>query len=978
MSLLTNLVYYWKLDESSGTRNDSHGSANLTDNNTVTEDINGVINSSARFTSANSEYLNGSVSLNFTDTASWSIQFWAKRTGIGDNIFISFNASGSTVLRINDGNGNVIPRDSTNTNFCFSTSNSVPVNTWTHVVLVQDQVANETRIYINGVSDNTGSVVNCGSPDTIYLGHRTTSTYYDGSLDEVGIWSRALTASEVSSLYNSGSGFAYPFNADLNVSGNLQNYNLVLHSPNVLYDLNVLANNIGFNLNQYSVSSEFLYNVTPNKIPNIISLKPPSIDLLVPIFPIEIGTYTRLNEDNTTIVSVIPISSPLVTDGELDNGIFVNKEQYKYSEGTLLQANESSWQPSYTTITGIDFVPDYNDEDLFEHIYTVPEGDLNTYQYSWRKPFQVTFQETYQSDPGDPNTIPPTPATYSERTATRNIAVSFRTELQGLELTPVSGWMNSKYYYSDTYTNSIIIEANDNIKIGSIINGNTVTNVVKGNLYYHITFTGSNGFNSGLYGDVNVLCGLGIKNKFGILGWFFTDYKKIKIVPEFQSKLENEFTKLVGDLNIFSLTDNQVETVYEGCYTEIGARNLKTIIEEIYQPTRAFVNNLSFNSFDNLYVADGVSDNYFTVIGSGNSGDNYITLTEPLNISYTANGENILSISEDNLTITNIIGNIIELSGVLTNTFKDRRINITKSIVLDKFRDVPASSERIKYYLNDFQALNNDEQFFLNRKNYPSVFEEFDNNIGKFTVKYNWTLLPSKNPSLIDVDSTLTNDINLGSLWDYPSTDVDGKIYIEGSANEQYRINAQVVETGGFLDSITLSGGVYDSVSVTNMFSSDLYKTQNYDDGAGNIATEKFYDYKTQFIIPFRYDLGSVSAKISDLAKAGRLYNELSCELIKPLSKTDNIIYVDNTNGFNSDGWLLIPKYSVEETQFRKYSLIGWEIVYYTEKTSNTFIVDKRGAFGTEIYDFELYDLKNETLNTIPIVQFNGYGSIND
>jgi hypothetical protein len=32
-----------------------------------------------------------------------------------------------------------------------------------------------------------------------------------GEIDEVGIWSRALTSGEISDLYNSGSGLSYPF-----------------------------------------------------------------------------------------------------------------------------------------------------------------------------------------------------------------------------------------------------------------------------------------------------------------------------------------------------------------------------------------------------------------------------------------------------------------------------------------------------------------------------------------------------------------------------------------------------------------------------------------------------------------------------------------------------------------------------------------------------------------------------------------------
>jgi len=44
---------------------------------------------------------------------------------------------------------------------------------------------------------------------------------FDGLIDEVGIWSRALNSTEVSELYNSGSGLAYPFTTGTNCKINI-------------------------------------------------------------------------------------------------------------------------------------------------------------------------------------------------------------------------------------------------------------------------------------------------------------------------------------------------------------------------------------------------------------------------------------------------------------------------------------------------------------------------------------------------------------------------------------------------------------------------------------------------------------------------------------------------------------------------------------------------------------------------------------
>ncbi len=54
--LLTDLKAHWKLNEASGARVDSHGSNDLTDNNTVTQ-VAGKIGNAAQFTAANSEWL---------------------------------------------------------------------------------------------------------------------------------------------------------------------------------------------------------------------------------------------------------------------------------------------------------------------------------------------------------------------------------------------------------------------------------------------------------------------------------------------------------------------------------------------------------------------------------------------------------------------------------------------------------------------------------------------------------------------------------------------------------------------------------------------------------------------------------------------------------------------------------------------------------------------------------------------------------
>src|SRR5262249_31508245 len=41
--------------------------------------------------------------------------------------------------------------------------------------------------------------------------------YFNGAIDEIGVWNRALTSTEITNLYNSGAGLAYPLTASTTV-----------------------------------------------------------------------------------------------------------------------------------------------------------------------------------------------------------------------------------------------------------------------------------------------------------------------------------------------------------------------------------------------------------------------------------------------------------------------------------------------------------------------------------------------------------------------------------------------------------------------------------------------------------------------------------------------------------------------------------------------------------------------------------------
>jgi hypothetical protein len=92
--------------------------------------------------------------------------------------------------------------DSTN----YARATTVPTGAWTHLVGTYDGAV--INMYKNGVLNHsipyTGAIVHSTGP--LYIASATGPYYFPGSIDEVGIYSRALSATEVLDHYKAGAG----------------------------------------------------------------------------------------------------------------------------------------------------------------------------------------------------------------------------------------------------------------------------------------------------------------------------------------------------------------------------------------------------------------------------------------------------------------------------------------------------------------------------------------------------------------------------------------------------------------------------------------------------------------------------------------------------------------------------------------------------------------------------------------------------
>jgi len=224
MSLQTNLVSYWKFNESSGNAADSVGSNTLVNTNSITYGA-GKIANCADLEYSSSQYFVTSgnpTTLRFTGNCSFAgwfnfesftstSQLFTKRTSTGNQRSYNFfydNADNKLKWNIftNGSDDNIA-----------SVSWTPSTATWYHIGMAYNASAGSVAFYVNGAQQGTTQT---GLPNAIYDGTSPFAIgtifvlggeFLDGKVDECGAWSRTLDTAEFTRLYNSGNGLSYPF-----------------------------------------------------------------------------------------------------------------------------------------------------------------------------------------------------------------------------------------------------------------------------------------------------------------------------------------------------------------------------------------------------------------------------------------------------------------------------------------------------------------------------------------------------------------------------------------------------------------------------------------------------------------------------------------------------------------------------------------------------------------------------------------------
>ena len=208
--LTDSLIAYYAFEETSGNLIDLHNSFDGTNSGTFVQDTTGLIDSAyyygaSSYTTISGINLNGdvfSISLWMYIGASDFSRFMMGKGVSQPNLYLPMLSSGEWIFKVQTDNSNVVDTLTT----------TPPSGQWNHIVMTYD--GSNVRIYMNNTLEETQAVTGDVSNPTenIYIGGFGSQTFRDfnGRIDEVGIWrGKALSVSEVSTLYNSGSGVTY-------------------------------------------------------------------------------------------------------------------------------------------------------------------------------------------------------------------------------------------------------------------------------------------------------------------------------------------------------------------------------------------------------------------------------------------------------------------------------------------------------------------------------------------------------------------------------------------------------------------------------------------------------------------------------------------------------------------------------------------------------------------------------------------------
>jgi len=288
--LVTDLVAYYKMDESSGVIIDELGLNNAT-NSGGTAGVTGVINTGYFLASADDDYVNFPNNfMGSLNVGSISIWFKASDVSVENVIFSSAKTSGNDMIRIITSAGKVYVHHYNTPNDAVIGNTTITDNTWHHIIVASD--GSDWYIWVDGRPETLS--VHAGANSGIWFGDLAViqsvniakqlvngNSYYSGSdnsADELAIYSYKINDSTALALYEAGiNNLSYPFeeeapaNTAPTLTANATSPATVY--TNINWTINLTATDpeeeyidsyVQFYVNDSKVGSEYTFNMTNN------------------------------------------------------------------------------------------------------------------------------------------------------------------------------------------------------------------------------------------------------------------------------------------------------------------------------------------------------------------------------------------------------------------------------------------------------------------------------------------------------------------------------------------------------------------------------------------------------------------------------------------------------------------------------------------------------------------------------------------
>jgi hypothetical protein len=302
-NLASGLVGYWPF---CGDANDESGNGN---NGTV----NGATLTSDRFGNPNSAYYFDGVNASIATNANFSnsnnaksISVWAKFSDLGNRGWL---VSNNTCINGSNYDGFGFFQEGPSQNFYFYgmnngdrlISNQLDTSLFYHFVAAFQQ--DTLKVYLNGLEVTTSyNPLNTNSANGVLFGDRfsgvlsgpcgndnLTGGLFNGILDDIGIWNRALNASEIQQLYNTGIYFQTVTGScdTLQFNANITGFNPVTYQNQVKVFPNPAKDNLvidcGANFNTLTGYSMKILNTVGQSVYNsLITQQVTNIPLTAP------------------------------------------------------------------------------------------------------------------------------------------------------------------------------------------------------------------------------------------------------------------------------------------------------------------------------------------------------------------------------------------------------------------------------------------------------------------------------------------------------------------------------------------------------------------------------------------------------------------------------------------------------------------------------------------------------------------------